>query len=145
MILFKFIILFKNIILLYSVFRLSFFQLHHSTIDLLRIEFHNLFLFTFFSAIMVLWLGSQIQKVNSDWLESIYYIVVLVYILKKVLFLNFFLVELYFYQSYVLYLDLSSWSGHISLIFLFYLCLKFEWYNFKLIYFWIELKLNLLN
>ena len=54
MILFKFIIWFKNIILLYSVFRLSFFQLHHSTIDLLRIEFHNLFLFVFFSTIMVL-------------------------------------------------------------------------------------------
>jgi hypothetical protein len=53
-------ILFPEVIFLYSFFRLDFFQFHHLTISLLRIELHNLFWFVLFKVIIVSWPESWI-------------------------------------------------------------------------------------
>jgi len=74
-------------------------------------------------------------------LTRVQYVVVSIIIFKKICYLEFFLVKLYFYQSFKLSLNSSSQSDLIDSALTSLLLFKFEWNNFKLVYLWIWIEI----
>jgi hypothetical protein len=124
-------------------FRLNFFQFYNSTIGLLRIELHNMFWFAYLG---LLWSHNsghgfeRLAHVNpgrSNMLLS-------QYLLKKYVILSFF-------ESKYIFTSLSGclWTHRVDRVIsvhlpFFYLCLKFELHNFKLVYLWIWISIEIM-